>query len=187
MSTPDERPRPQYGEYATPEEQRAQIQVPLDRNVEEPVPIAAGRDSHPNQHSHEQIPATEHPRTPGRNADRVATIALIGIGLINVVTTVPGLFDLSAVMNEAFKFAGLSGYSGTSLTGQIGIALVVVYAVGWLASTWFSVMSLRAHRVSFWIPLVAGVVVTIIATACFLVLATGDSSFMEYIQTQATT
>ena len=73
---PDERPRPQYGEYATPEEQRARIQQPdatwaleTGQAVDGAQVHAAPADAAPV----DPVPAM----TPARGVDRVVTLALL--------------------------------------------------------------------------------------------------------------
>jgi uncharacterized membrane protein YhaH (DUF805 family) len=67
----------------------------------------------------------------------------------------------------------------------IGVGLAIFYGLAWLVTLALSLRSLRAARLSFWIPLVAGVVVTIVAMICFLVLFFGDPAFMEYVSRNA--
>jgi hypothetical protein len=190
MTDNERRPRPQFGEYATPEEQRASIQVPPEiAHASESVPVA--RTSMPPALT--QPPGSSPARdsaalsaTAGRHAgDRIATIALLTFGLFNVVTTVPGLLDLSSTLNTAFERMGVGSFTPTATASAIGIVLAVFYSLAWLATLGLSLRSLRAGRVSFWIPLVAGIVVTIVAMVCFLVLFFGDPAFMEYVSRNA--
>jgi uncharacterized membrane protein YhaH (DUF805 family) len=187
---PRERPRPQFGEYATPEEQRASIQVPQESaHADEPVPVPASRST--EEHARPAVgrfdpDSTSKPAaSTGNSADRIATIALLAIGLFNVLTTVPGLLDLPSTLNAAFERMGLGTFTPTPAASAIGIGLAIFYGLAWLATLAISLRSLRAARLSFWIPLVAGVVVTIVAMICFLVLFFGDPAFMEYVSRNA--
>jgi uncharacterized membrane protein YhaH (DUF805 family) len=187
---PRERPRPQFGEYATPEEQRASIQVPQESaHADEPVPVLASRSAEeaPRPTGGRFVPdSTSKPAAAaGNSADRIATIALLAIGLFNVLTTVPGLLDLPSTLNAAFERMGLGTFTPTPAASAIGIGLAIFYGLAWLATLAISLRSLRAARLSFWIPLVAGVVVTIVAMICFLVLFFGDPAFMEYVSRNA--
>ena len=71
-SAPDERPRPQYGEYATPEEQRARIQQP-DATWALETGQGRGRRSGPPG-AHRRLRRSTRgpvaPLTPARGADR---------------------------------------------------------------------------------------------------------------------
>lgn len=192
MTEQDPRPRPQFGEYATPEEQRASIQVPQESaHADEPVPVPVTRPANEGARPaagrvEPERGSASHPMvSTGNSADRIATIALLAIGLFNVLTTVPGLLDLSSTLNAAFERMGLGSFTPTPATSVIGVGLAIFYALAWLVTLALSLRSLRAARLSFWIPLVAGVVVTIVAMICFLVLFFGDPAFMEYVSRNA--
>jgi hypothetical protein len=185
MTDPEERKRPQFGEYATPEEQRASIQVPFDEAHPEPVPVPVTRSASTapadNPRPYPAAPARGPGAATTRSGDRFATIALLAIGLINVVTTVPGLFHLSDTLNQTFKQMDIGSFTATPTAAAVGIGLAVFYVLAWLATLALSLRAMRAGRISFWIPLVAGVVVTIVAMICFLALFFGDPSFMDYV------
>lgn len=191
MTDPDERPRPQFGEYASPEEQRASIKVPRDQAHAESVPIPASRDQgaqHP-QRALQQNSAPDARRASGtgspfaapRSIDRFATFALLALGFLNILTTAPGLLNLSTTLDTAFKQMGVGEFTATPTAAGIGIGLAIFYGVAWLVTLLISLRSLRAGRLTFWIPLVAGVIVTLVAMACFLVLFFNDPSFMAYV------
>jgi uncharacterized membrane protein YhaH (DUF805 family) len=188
MVDPEGRKRPQFGEYATPEEQRASIQVPFDEAHPEPVPIPVTRSAPPtpstpveNPRPYSAAPARGPAGATTRSGDRLATIALLAIGLINVVTTVPGLFHLSDTLDQTFKQMDIGSFTATPVAAGVGIGLAVFYVLAWLATLALSLRRMRSGRISFWIPLVAGVVVTIVAMICFLALFFGDPSFMDYV------
>ncbi|MDQ1583415.1 MAG: hypothetical protein QOF36_1469 [Microbacteriaceae bacterium] len=180
MSESEPRQRPQYGEYATPEEQRSRIQVPPEQAHKEPVPVPATREPQPGARFGAS-PATDASRTPLRTADRVATIALLAFGLFNVGTTVPGMLNLSLTLNAAFQQAGIGSYTPTPIANEIGIGIVVLYVAGWLMTAILSALSLRKGRITFWIPLVAGVIIGLVTVVCFIVLLLGDPAFTQYI------
>ncbi|MDQ1575465.1 MAG: hypothetical protein QOH55_615 [Microbacteriaceae bacterium] len=185
MSESESRPRPQYGEYATPEEQRSRIQVPHEHAHAEPVPMPETRESRPVARSNE-TPATDAPRTPLRTADRVATVALLAFGLFNVGTTVPGMLNLSLTLNAAFQQAGIGTYTPTPIANEIGIGVVVLYVAGWLMTAILAALSLRKGRITFWIPLVAGVIIGLVTVVCVIVLLLGDPAFTQYITRNST-
>ncbi|WP_308465434.1 DUF6264 family protein [Rathayibacter soli] len=196
MNEPDRRPRPQYGEYASPEEQKASIQVPAERAHDESVPIARATPiAHENAgHGHPVdgqpgfsqrapgAPGTGSARlTSAHSGDRIFAIALLALGLLNVVFTVPGLFDLSSTINATFQQMGVGSFTPTPLAHALGIALAVFYIVAWIGTLLLTMPRLRTGRVAFWIPLVAGVVVTLVSMICFLILFLGDPSFVAYM------
>jgi hypothetical protein len=183
-----QRPRPQFGEYASPEEQRASIKVPRESAHDESVPIArkgpvARTGPQPDQPRQAgprpAVRATT--RTPAGAGDRIATVALLVIGFLNVIATVPGMFDLAGTINSTFQQMGLGSFTPTPGATVTGIGLAIFYVVAWTATLVLSLRRLRSGRITFWVPLVAGVVVTIVAMICFLVLFLGDPSFVEYM------
>ena len=125
MSDDDARPRPQYGEYASPEEQRARIQRPevteaLEAGVAPaPEPVA------------EAAPAANRARGP--LADRVATFVLLVYGLISVISTVTQLLDFPGYAERAAQILGVDATYTALSTGYVwGAVASVVYAIGYL-------------------------------------------------------
>jgi hypothetical protein len=158
------RPRPQYGEYATPEEQRARIQAPAPWQQELATPImteeapAAGIPS-PSQ------PAEPAPRRP-RPVDRIVTFALLAYGLVNVVSAVPAFLDYGAYAETMLTMLGVDVQVSDPADGRAwGIAAVLVLTIGWCATVAVSFWSVRRGRLTWWIPLVAGILFTFAAGA----------------------
>ena len=103
---PDAPPRPQYGEYATPEEQRARIRQP-----DAAQPVHAGRVRAPVAVTRRRL-APRPPRlrrsTPrARHAvDRIVTFALLAYGLVNVVSAIPGARRLRRLRRHGLRADG---------------------------------------------------------------------------------
>lgn len=116
-----------------------------------------------------------------RPGDRIFTLALLALGFLNVVLTVPGLFDLSSTINATFQQMGVGSFTPTPLAHALGIGLAVFYVAAWIGTLLLTMLRLRTGRVSFWIPLVAGVVVTLVSMIVFLILFLGDPSFVAYM------
>ncbi|MCK6081086.1 hypothetical protein KZX37_10340 [Microbacterium sp. EYE_5] len=162
----DPRPQPQYGEYATPEQQRAAIRQPSP----EPAPTASVEHPHPPT-----APATTVAARPTRLADRIITVALLAYGLVTVVGAIPQLIDFSAFAEDWMRVAGIDGtFTNTAqgrLWGGIGAA---VFAGGWLLTAALSWWSLSRRRLTWWIPLVGAIVTFLIASFCLVVPLVGD-------------
>jgi len=127
VSDADPRPRPQYGEYATPEEQRARIAQPdatdalqagvhpeTGRSGSGPRVSAAHAPQSPAR------PSAAAPATGWRLADRVVTIGLLVYGLFNVIFTAPRLFDFAGFANEYLALLGVDASSATSRPPRCG-------------------------------------------------------------------
>lgn len=187
----EERPRPRYGEYATPEEQRARIR---DSNVEErlsgvavPAPpvapaessVQAGPIAGPVVAA--QADSASRPARP-RLADRIATFALLGYGLINVLLTVPGMLDFGSVADLYFEIVGIPGEFTNIAQGQLwGTVAAVILTGGFLLTAWISLRRLRTGRLTWWVPLVGAVVTHLAVSICILVPFFGDPAFMTFL------
>ncbi|WP_217180319.1 DUF6264 family protein [Streptomyces sp. AC495_CC817] len=161
--------RPQYGEIATPEEQRRAAGLPPLAEVP-PVQGAS-------------VPEAAGP-APARSSsvDRFATIALLAYGLINVVTSVRAYLDFGTVMNEAMKILGIEGEFTNFAQGRVwGTVAAVVLVVGWSVTTVISLRRLRAGRRSWWIPLVGAACTMAIVSICIAVPMMGDPAFSAYL------
>ncbi|MGF6821713.1 energy-converting hydrogenase Eha subunit C [Microbacterium sp. ZKA21] len=168
-------PRPQYGEYATPEEQRRLAGLPpVDAApvVEEPVrPVAAA------------APVSAPSARPS-GADRIVTIALLAYGLVNVVMTAISYLDLPTVLQQSMDILGIEGdftnFAPARLWG--GIAAVIL-VIGYALTVLVAFRRLRAGKRSWWVPLVGAAVTMIVVTICIMIPMMGDPAFAAYLQT----
>lgn len=179
---PDRRPRPQYGEYATPEEQRAAIRHPdaseaPGRTASTPQPLPAPAPGHP------PLP---HPTTsaarPSRTADRIITFALLAYGLITVISAVPQLWNFADFAQAWMELAGIDAtFTNTAqgdLWGRIGAA---VFAIGWIVTALLSWRSVSRGRLSWWIPPVGAIVTFVVVSICLTVPLLGDPAIAGYL------
>lgn len=177
-----ERPRPQYGEYATAEEQRARIQRPevtkaLDAGVApqpQPQPQAAPVADAPA--------GFVAPATRGARVDRIVTFGLLFYGLFSVVTTIVQLLNFPEYAERGAQMLGVTATFTNLSAGYVwGAAAALVYGVGWLLTAVFTWRRLRRGRVAFWIPLVGFVATALIAGICVTMALVGDATFMSAI------
>ncbi len=174
---PAPHPRPQYGEYATPEQQQERIRLgggepgPVHPPVVERAPVVPAA-----------VPAAEPGAVPPRRGDRIVTIALLAYGLYTVVTTVPQLLDYAAFATTWLDMAGIdaefTAFAEGRLWGGIGAAL---FAVGWLLTALLSWRTLSRGRISWWIPLVGALVTTIAVSICLSVPLLSDPAIIEQV------
>lgn len=185
MSDPAERPRPQYGEYATPEEQRARIKQPdLTRLLETGQDPDAQRAAAPAASSPVAVKPANAPAAVarGRFADRVATIALLVYGLVNVVTSIPSMIDYGSYVSTVLSLLGVDGELADPAAGRPwGIAAALILAIGWLLTAYVSWRSLARGRITWWIPLVAGIVFTFITGVLLMVPIVSDPTLWNAI------
>lgn len=174
---PDFPPRPQYGEYATPEEQRARIRQPDVSAALDAGRVAAPAVAAPAAAA---VPAAEAP--PTRRVDRIITFALLAYGLVTVITAVPSLVDYVAYTDTVFNLIGVNAeLADPAAARPWGIAAAVVMAVGWLLTAALSWWSVRRGRLSWWIPVVGGIVFMFASSILMLVPLMSDPAVWEQI------
>lgn len=163
----DERSRPEYGEYASPEEQAAAIGT---------VPEAM-QDITP------QAVVPEADIAPIRRWDIIASVALIVIGAYATFSSIPQFANLQGTIEGIYAVYGYTGtYPNPALASAIGIAINIVQPVALVLAMIISARRLRGGHIAFWIPLVAGVIVTIVAGALLVTAFYSDPAFISFLE-----
>ena len=175
--SPDSPPRPQYGEYATPEEQRARIRQP-----DVTAALDAGKPAAPVAAPPVGGAVPDPGAPPARRFDRIITFALLAYGLVTVITSVPALADYATYADTVFDLVGVSAELADPAAGRPwGIAAAVVMAVGWLLTAAVSWWSVRRGRLSWWIPVVGAIVFTFASSVLMLVPLMSDPGVWDQI------
>ncbi|WP_033104847.1 DUF6264 family protein [Microbacterium profundi] len=163
--------RPQYGEYATPDEQRRLAGLP----PADAVPAAPSIEQ-PAQ------PAPAPSIAKARPWDRIVTIALLAYGLVNVVMTGLSYLDLPTVMNESMRILGVEGEFTNFAQGKLwGTTAAILLVVGWVITAWLSLRRLRTGKLTWWVPLVGAAATMLIVSICIMIPMMGDPAFMAYV------
>jgi hypothetical protein len=191
VSADIDRPRPAYGEYATPEQvarARGMSLEEYERHLEAitspPRELPTDRDSTSDASAPAERPARaarQDARSAGSAANRVATIALLAFGLVSVLTSIPQLLNLGAGIQGTFADQGIEPYTSFALARTLGLVGIVVQLLLWLLALAASVTALRQGRVSWWIPLVAGVIAVIVVGALGVAAILADPAFSAYL------
>ncbi|UWF78079.1 MULTISPECIES: DUF6264 family protein [Microbacterium] len=186
--------RPRYGEYASPEEQRARAGLPplppqgaagpAGQDAATGLPGSAGHPSpaSPGHPSSWSVPPDDPaaPARTGRGADRVLTLALLALGLLNVLSSIPGFLDLATTMDRTLEILGLPGeftsYAAARLWGAIA---TVVLLGGYAATVWLALRRLRARRLAWWVPLAGFAVTMVLVSVCLSMPMFGDPAFLQ--------
>lgn len=183
----DNRPRPQYGEYATPEQRLAAGGLPLDE-IELPK-AAPGKDGDAGGRGGQRASDAPDPAlvTPGplaqrRGWDSILTIALLSLGTYVVLSSIPGLAQFGQTVSTLFEQAGYGDYTSIGLANMLGLVLNIVQPLLLVAAILLSVRSLAKNRLSFWIPLVFGAVNFIVFFVIALVAMVSDPVFTNMLQ-----
>ncbi|MFN3948988.1 DUF6264 family protein [Microbacterium sp.] len=179
----EQRPRPQFGEYATPEEQRARIRRPevteaLEAGVApKPAPQPAPATAPADKAAGFPVPASR-----GARVDRIVTFGLLFYGLFSVVTTIVQLLNFPEYAERGAQMLGVTTTFTNLSAGYVwGAAAAFVYGIGWLLTAVLTWRRLKSGRLAFWIPLVGFVVTALVAGVCVTLALVGDAQFMSAI------
>jgi tellurite resistance protein TehA-like permease len=173
-ATPDPRPKPQYGEYATPQEVAIARGIPVDRGANEHVarlavpiaPVAPGAKGALKKSAARAAglrhapPPSGRPfsaRHPGQRSSMV-TVLLLVFGIWNTVIAIPTFLDLGKALTQGFQSLGYGAVEFGSAAHVAGIVMLVFSFLLLIAAVGLSLRRIRAGRSSLWVPLVAGVV-----------------------------
>jgi hypothetical protein len=175
------RPRPQFGELATPEEQRAAIAVPADVAAPEPVPVAG-----PIGGRHAPAASVREPRANAATArppvDRFVSWVLLGLGLFNILTTSTALIDLPGAITAFFSADDIGAYGPVGTARVLGIGALVVTVGLWILTLVIVQRRVNAGKTSWWIPVITGVVANLVVLVCVGAAMMIDPAVFQYIQ-----
>lgn len=162
--------RPQYGEYASPEEQRARAGLP-PLNAE-PAASASAAAPAPTP-----APDAGGPVAP-RPAGRLVTLVLLGLGLVNVLSSIPQFVNMSSTLTESMKMIGIDGeFTNYAAARTWGVVAVVILLFGYAATAWLSLRQLKRGKSAWWIPLVGFAVTMSLVSACVSIVMFSDPAF----------
>ena len=175
----EERPRPQFGAYASPEEQLARSGRAAARQVSDPALIP--RDMPPEEPAAQNRPGQRESVSQFTLVDRVLTVALMAFGLYSVV----GSFR---VYTDPYALVEIIGMTGIELTqaGVIhtaGVISVVVMLLGWTGTVW-ALWKRGARRKSmWWIAVLAGIVFTVVGALIITIPFAMDPAVLQEFAT----
>ncbi|MEY2848203.1 MAG: hypothetical protein RI885_868 [Actinomycetota bacterium] len=193
----DERPKPRYGEYATPQEQAeivarsmpplSPLLTPADQPAAVPpaggVAAGEGAGAMPGgSAASSAAPAKPRIAPPKpRMWDRVLSLALLGYGLYTVLTGLFQYADLAGVIQQVYEIQGIGTYTATASAETAGVVIRVVLVGVWLVTALLTVRLLRAGRFAFYVPVIGGVLVGIVISVMLGGLLVADPAFMDYV------
>lgn len=177
-------PRPQYGEYATPEQlarargltlEQLQEQITPPRPVAEPGAAAPAPAAAPTTRPAD----ASAPARRRRPVDRPVTIGLLAFGLIYTLLNIPGFLALDETMQLTFDMLGYGEFRATDSVATLGVVAVVVQVAIWLAAASGSYALMKRGRAAWWVPLAGGFVTFIVVAVIVSVILLADPTFME--------
>ncbi|MBU4465272.1 MAG: hypothetical protein KKH75_05430 [Actinobacteria bacterium] len=186
----DPRPRPEYGEYATPEEQRARIQAPdvsaaLDAGVSVQATPSYGEATGAVTRgvtSPMVAPASAPARPRNPRVDRLVTGILLGYGLFTVITSAVQLADFTGFATTWMATVQIPGtFTNIAQGQQWAIIGAVLFGAVWMLTALLSWRRLAKGRRAWWVPIVGAVVAYTALTLCLVVPLMGDPAIAAYI------
>lgn len=180
----DERPRPQYGEYAP---EGWTWQPPADARVPDaPAPAAA-----PAPHAAPApwapparlgVPGAASTPAPSASWDRVATIALLVFGGFGAWSTATSMQQLARQIQMSYDMMSIGQYTPPPWLPTISLIGTVVQLALYAAVLWLSLVRLRARRVAFWIPLAGGAVSFLVTVAILAIVMLNDPTYVSFLE-----
>ena len=166
-----DRPRPEYGEYATPEEQSEASGVSLEKQLPPPVAGTQVRVAPP-------LGETVAPR----GWDRVITTAFLAYGAFTLFTRFLTLDSTGESLKQSLASVGFTGFDSVAQINEVALTSAIV-ELGILAiAVMLSVRRLRSGKITFFIPLIAGVLATVIMAMIFMPIVVADPAYLTWAE-----
>jgi hypothetical protein len=176
----DERPRPQYGEYAP---EGWTWKPPAGEHTSDPAPQMA---TPPPAAASSQTGGAGH---TARRIDRTWTVALLVLGAIGAVYNSISLIVMPSSALESVRISAemLGTTPPSSFTPGPGVPALIAVGVAaqlalWVGALLWSRARMRAGLSSWWIPLVAGVIAFIVVMVVGVFVLTSDPTLFEFLR-----
>jgi len=178
----NERPRPQFGEYAP---EGWTWKPPPGEHTSDPAPQMTTPPAPKSPGAFAAASARDD--RPDRPADRIVTILLLIIGVLGAWSAIGSLQSLPTLLPEALRqtseMLGNGGapfdYTpGPEVPGLI-LAGQIIQVVLWVLTAWWSIVRMRARRLAFWVPLVGGALSFIALYAIMFAIILNDPALVE--------
>ncbi|PKI92145.1 hypothetical protein CW368_04750 [Actinomycetales bacterium SN12] len=104
---------------------------------------------------------------------------LLGLGLVNVLSSIPQFVNMASTLSESMKMLGLDGeFTNYAAARTWGVIAVVILLAGYAVTAWLSFRQLKRSRPAWWIPLVGFVITMSLVSACISVVMFSDPAFV---------
>ncbi|WP_267420694.1 MULTISPECIES: DUF6264 family protein [unclassified Curtobacterium] len=197
-SRPQGRPAPQYGEYAPEgwvnpvlveqerlERQRAERERPEQQQQQQPAPRTV-RAERPDTDAGRAPAAVGTPvaaRFGASPADFLLTVMLLAFGLVSVLQSL-AFRSVAANLGRQLELR----YTALSDPGAL-VTAALVSAIGSLVLfvlvAWWSVVRLRNRKRTVWVPLLGGLVASVLTLSAFLTVMLHDDRFVAWAMQHA--
>ena len=201
----DERPKPRYGEYATPQNQADAVAGDSNSHGAAPQPPtpqpaapqlatppsavpdrAAEKPSDGSWWAPAAADAATHTR-PRKRWDLILTVALLAYGALNVFSQVGQYSDITGFLNrmaEQYPVFGTGTFTPTGREAAVGMTINVVNLVLYLGTLLLSVRRLRQRKLTFFVPLIGGAVAAITAAILLSSILASSPGFLGAVSGQ---
>ena len=167
----DPRPEPRWGQYApTPpgSPSAAVLPEPVGPAVDLPPPVAA------------TVVASSRARSS--LFDVAATVALLGLGVIDVVSGIGQYADLAPALREVYTQQGFGEFTSDALALTVGLIINIARSVILAVTIVVSLVFISRRRRAFWIPLVGAALAFLTVVVCLVVLMASDPALASYLE-----
>ncbi|MBK0417854.1 hypothetical protein JD276_02235 [Leucobacter sp. CSA1] len=127
----------------------------------------------------EPAPNPQKPLSGGRLADRIVTIALLLLGAYGTLQFAAALFQMQSFVALYAELFEVDDFSVPSWVPTLGTVSALVMLTLFAVTLIFSIQRLRARKITFYIPLIAGAIAFILF---FVVLMITVFSVPELVQ-----
>ncbi|GAA4371684.1 DUF6264 family protein [Agromyces bauzanensis] len=179
----DERPRPQYGEYAP---EGWTWQPPAGEHTSDPAP----QMSAPPPPARGRWGAAAASGAPGAvptatrapSWDRVATIVLLVVGAFGAWSTAASMQQLAQQIRLSHTMLGIGEYTPPAWLPTLSVIGMVAQLALYAAVLLLSLVRLRARRIAFWIPLAGGGVSFLVTAVILAVVMLNDPTYLSFLE-----
>jgi len=115
-----------------------------------------------------------------RRRDALASVVLLSLGFLSTVYTVVSALELDRALRQLYAMYG--GDGDYEPAGDIPLAQAVLissHVILFTVAVLGTMALVRARRVSFWVPLVAGAIAAVVFFATVAALVLGDAALLE--------
>ncbi|WP_416445738.1 DUF6264 family protein [Leucobacter sp. HNU] len=147
---------------------------------------APAQQPHANQPAPAHAPLPQQPPQPGlakpRTADRVITVLLLVVGAFGALNIAFELYRFPLSQRTMAELLGVSDYAAPGWLGPVGIVCAIAVLALYAVSLILSVRRLRANKLTFFVPLIAGVAAFLLVMVVTLAAMAGSPELMNALQ-----
>jgi magnesium-transporting ATPase (P-type) len=196
----DDRPRPQYGEYASPEEQilaggtggagGAGAVPPSESAHGSNRASVAGAASFAAPKPETRVDGAAPAGVGGQLApekrpfDTFMTTLVLSLTAFVVISSSAGWANLPEALAQSYEQLGYGEFTSVELASTMGVVIAVMQSALLIAAALISIARLRAKRSAFWVPLVFGVSSMVLTLVLMMIVMLNDPALAAFIANQ---